>query len=92
MKDTLKTFKIVGKLEGISFLLLLGIAMPLKYAGGIDEAVQYTGWAHGVLFMLYMVLLLMVKLEHKWSIGKAALGVIAAFLPFGPFILDKRLS
>jgi integral membrane protein len=53
----LKTFKILAIAEGISFLILLLIAMPLKYTFQITEPVKYVGWAHGVLFVLYCILL-----------------------------------
>lgn len=89
--SALGRFRVVAILEGISFLLLLGIAMPLKYAANIPEAVEYAGWMHGLLFISYMFTLLQVKIEHEWTFGKAALAVLASILPFGPFILDKRI-
>lgn len=91
MKTPISRFRIVGFYEGLSYLLLLGIAMPIKYIFGIPELVKFIGWAHGVLFILYMVALLHVTLVHKWSVGKVAAGVVASLLPFGPFILDKKL-
>ncbi|MFD3000581.1 DUF3817 domain-containing protein [Pontibacter toksunensis] len=91
MKTPISRLRTVGIYEGISYLLLLGIGMPLKYMFGIPEVVKYVGWAHGVLFILYMVALLQVTLVHRWSILKVAAGVIASLLPFGPFILDKKL-
>lgn len=91
MKTPISRFRLIGFYEGLSYLLLLGIAMPVKYVFGYPELVKYTGWAHGVLFILYMVALLQVTLVHKWSLLKVAAGVIASLLPFGPFILDKKL-
>jgi integral membrane protein len=91
MKTPVSRFRIVGFYEGLSYLILLGLAMPLKYMFGIPELVKYVGWAHGVLFILYMVTLLHVVVVHKWSVGKIAAGVLASLLPFGPFILDKKL-
>jgi len=91
MRTPISRFRTVGLYEGISYLLLLGIGMPLKYILGIPEVVKYVGWAHGVLFILYMVTLLQVMLVHRWSIGKVAAAVVASLLPFGPFILDKKL-
>lgn len=91
MKTPISRFRIVGFYEGLSYLLLLGIAMPIKYIFGIPELVKFIGWAHGVLFILYMVALLHVTLVHKWSVGKVAAGAVASLLPFGPFILDKKL-
>ncbi len=77
-------------LEGISYLLLLGIAMPLKYLMDIPEAVMIAGWIHGLLFSLYCVLLLVVFIQLEWKFSKALLAFVAALLPFGPFIFDKR--
>ncbi|MBC5994647.1 DUF3817 domain-containing protein [Pontibacter cellulosilyticus] len=91
MKTPISRFRLVGFYEGLSFLLLLGIAMPVKYILGYPELVKYVGWAHGVLFILYMYALLQVALVHKWSVGKIALAAVASLLPFGPFILDKKL-
>lgn len=91
MKTPISRLRTVGIYEGISYLLLLGIAMPIKYMLGIPEVVKYVGWAHGVLFVLYMMALLQVTLVHRWSVLKVAAGVLASLLPFGPFILDRKL-
>lgn len=58
----------------------------------MDWAVKYTGWAHGLLFVIYCVMLLFVMIKYKWSLGKGFLAFIASLLPFGPFILDNRLK
>jgi len=81
----------IGKLEGASFLLLLGIAMPLKYVWGMPMAVKVMGWAHGILFIWLLSVLFVVKTEHDWPMGKAAKVVVAALLPFGPFVIDRGL-
>ena len=84
-------FRIVAICEGISFLFLLFIAMPLKYFANLPDAVLITGWIHGLLFVLYMILGLIVKLNHNWSLKKTALAVFASIIPFGPFILDNKI-
>jgi integral membrane protein len=84
--------RVIGLLEGLSFLLLLGIAMPLKYYADMPLAVKYTGWAHGLLFVLYMGAVAQAALEHKWSVLKTIMAVIASLLPFGPFVLDVQLK
>ena len=84
-------FKYTGYAEAISFLLLLGVAMPLKYGWGMPEAVKYMGWAHGVLFVAYLFFLLEVKSLMNWSFGKLVLGFVAALIPFGPFLLENAL-
>ena len=89
--STLGWFRLVAITEGISYLLLLLIAMPLKYFANIPELVTYLGWAHGFLFVLYGMLLLKVWIEYRWPFSKAFLAFIAALVPFGTFVLDKRL-
>ena len=89
---TLKNLTIAGYLEGTSFLLLLGIAMPLKYMMGIPEAVKYVGMAHGVLFIAYILMLLVATGKIKMPLWAMPLGVIGSFLPFGPFIFDYVLK
>jgi len=81
----------VGKIEAVSFLLLLGVAMPLKYLVGIPMAVKIVGWGHGVLFMALCGLLLHAVSAAALSLRTAAMAFVAALLPFGPFVIDQRL-
>jgi integral membrane protein len=83
--------RVIGFVEGISYLVLMGIAMPLKYLADMPMAVKVTGWAHGVLFVAFSFALLHVFLVHKWSFVKGALAFIAALVPFGTFVLDRHL-
>lgn len=89
--SSLGRFRVVALLEGISFLVLLGVAMPLKYIAGKPGMVDVVGWIHGMLFISYMVTGLQLKTEHEWPFKKTFVAVIAAIIPFGPFILDKRI-
>ncbi len=89
MNDT-KRLRLSGMMEGISFLVLLGIAMPLKYFAGMPEAVKYVGWAHGVLFMLFVGLAFLYMIKHKQPLRWFILAFLAAFLPLGPFIWERR--
>lgn len=91
LKTALGRLRFVGFYEGISFLVLLLIAMPLKYWADVPQAVTIAGGLHGLLFVLYMLALLQVWISHRWSIFKVAAAFIAAFLPFGTFVLDKKL-
>ena len=88
----LKNFKVIAIAEGISFLVLLLVAMPLKYMMQIPEPVKYVGWAHGVLFVLYGVLLLQVFIVVKWSFIKTLVAFLVSFIPFGTFWLDARIN
>lgn len=88
----MKQLRLVGKIEGISFLVLLFIAMPLKYWANMPEVVKYTGWAHGALFMGYIGLVIYRFMEDKWKFSLLVLALAAAVIPFGPFLIDKKLE
>lgn|SRR5690606_8517289 len=90
--STLKRFRIISLIEGISMLVLLFIAMPLKYGFDMPLMVKYVGWIHGVLFMLYVVILLPTSRKLGWSFSKTFLGLVASVLPFGPFLFDRKLK
>ncbi|WP_367104878.1 DUF3817 domain-containing protein [uncultured Psychrobacter sp.] len=90
--SALKTLTIMGYLEGTSFLLLLGIAMPLKYMLGIPEPVRYIGMAHGALFIGYILTLVFATSKIKMPLWALPAGVLGSFLPFGPFIFDHLLK
>jgi integral membrane protein len=92
MKQKVKTFATIALIEGISYVVLLGIAMPLKYYFGLPIAVKIVGWAHGVLFMLYMIFLLLCWIEYKWSFGRVVFYFIASLLPIVPFFVERKLT
>lgn len=92
MNSSISIFRKVAVAEGISYLLLLFVAMPLKYFAGMPLAVKYTGWAHGLLFVLYVATLVLAWQEQKWKFGKAVLIFLASLLPFAPFIVDRKLK
>lgn len=92
MRKTFSWFRKTAIAEGISFLVLLGIAMPLKYFAGMPEAVTIAGSLHGVLFIAFMVLAREVKNGLKKNIKWYAGCFLAAILPFGTFVLDKKLK
>lgn len=88
----IKTLRVVGFLEGVSFLILLFIAMPVKYLLDNPILVKYAGMGHGLLFILFMTILLTVCQKHKWTSQMFFSGTMASILPFGPFIFDKKLK
>ena len=90
MKNSLSILRLLALLEGLSFLVLLGIAMPLKYYLDKPDPVKIVGMAHGVLFVLYTVNLLIVHIKFKWNIGITIAAFIASFIPFGTFYADKK--
>jgi len=90
IKSALGRLRIIAFLEGISYLVLLGIAMPLKYLVGIPQVVRVVGMAHGVLFILFVILLIQVATEKSWSFKKSALSFVSSLIPFGTFYADSR--
>ncbi len=90
-KTALGRVRWIGIAEGISFLVLLFIAMPLKYFLDYPEVVSVVGAIHGVLFILYLAAIANVTFVDRWSLLRIAGAVIAAFLPFGTFVLDSRI-
>src|SRR6187549_488364 len=91
-KKLLHRFRMVGIAEGISFLVLLLIAMPMKYLMDIPEAVKFTGWAHGALFVAFIYFAFEVMGTFKKSFIWLAKAFVAAIIPFGTFIFDRQLK
>jgi len=93
MKTTsLRALRVIGILEGVSFLILLGVGMPLKYVWGLPVAVLIAGSLHGALFIALCVCLFLSKRRAKWTVGQALPYFIASLLPLGPFFMDGRLK
>jgi integral membrane protein len=91
MTTVLGRFRLVSFLEGLSFLILLLIAMPLKYLAGEPGAVRVVGMIHGVLFLAYVLLLIQVWADTRWPLQRIALLFVASLLPFGTFVADYRV-
>jgi integral membrane protein len=91
LKSNFGRFRIVAFFEGLSYLALFFITMPLKYIYGMGELNKIVGMAHGVLFILYALLLIPVKSEENWSYRKTFKAFIASLLPFGTFWAEKNL-
>jgi integral membrane protein len=85
-----QNFRRIGFAEGISFLLLMGVAMPLKYALGLPLAVKIMGWIHGTLFIAYVTLGRQVARNQGWSSRQEWLAYLSAVLPFGTFVFDHK--
>lgn len=83
--------RVVSFAEGISYLLLLFIAVPLKRIGGHPEAVQILGPIHGLLFVWYVLVVIQAKTEYGWSVGKTGLALLASILPAGTFYADHKV-
>lgn len=79
-------------LEGLSFVVLLGVAMPLKYLAGMPMAVRVVGSIHGALFIAYFVALALATRERRWSAPRVVTLATASLLPFGPLLVDRSLA
>jgi integral membrane protein len=91
MSNALRRFRPIALAEGVSFLVLLLIAMPMKYAMDIPMATKFVGWIHGVLFILYIVMGLQAAFDEEWSPGFTVLAFVASLVPGGTFWLDRKL-
>lgn len=85
-----KTFRIISFLEGVSYLLLLFIAVPIKYLKGDATYVKMLGMPHGLLFMLYIVLAIVIQKQMKWNFKTLIIVLACSVIPFGTFYVDKK--
>lgn len=83
--------RLLGLAEGLSFILLVFIAMPLKYGFAQPEPVRILGSIHGGLFVLYCLAVLVIALIQRWRPLRALLALAVSVIPFGPFLFDRRL-
>jgi integral membrane protein len=89
-KTALGRLRIIAFIEGCSFLLL-GFTMILKYKYAMSQPNYVVGLAHGILFVLYVGLLVQVSFLHKWSLLKMFWAFLASLIPFGTFYAEKVL-
>ncbi len=92
MNKKLSWLRRTGIAEGISFLVLLGVAMPLKYLLHQPMAVKICGWIHGILFVAFLFLAWEVKTDRNKSVKWFATAFLAAIIPTGTFFFDKKLK
>jgi len=86
----LPAFRITAVLEGISYLAILAITMPLKYMADLPMPNKYVGYAHGFLFIAYIILAIVFWMEKKWSIKRLLILIVASLLPFATFYVEKK--
>lgn len=91
LRTNLGRLRIIGFLEGVSFILLLGIGMPLKYLADMGMPNKVMGQAHGFLFIAYVVMVFLVREEKKWNLKTTGLALLASLVPLGPFFADAYL-
>ncbi len=85
-------FKIVSFLEGVSYILLLFIATPIKYLYDNPTYVKWLGMPHGILFVLYIALAVLLKIELKWDVKTFSIVCLLSLIPFGTFFVRKYLK
>lgn len=88
----LKEFRWVAFSEGLSFVLLLFVAMPLKYWAGLPLAVRVVGGVHGLLFIAFLWTLFRVTVERGWPIKRWLTALASSIVPFGTFVFDRSLK
>ena len=88
---SLSTFRLVSFVEGLSYAVLLAVAMPLKYVAGAPEAVALVGRIHGGLFVLFVLALLGAARDQVWSRRAQATAFVAGILPLGAFWLERQI-
>ena len=86
----IKTFRVISYLEGISYILLLFIAVPIKYYANDPSLVKLLGMPHGLLFVAYVILSLVNSKEYKWNFKKTLVVLISSIIPFGTFYVDYK--
>ena len=91
LRTPIGRLRAIAFIEGVSYLVLLCVAMPLKYFAGLPSAVKTVGWIHGVLFVLYLLAVAEVTIRHRWPFARVLGALAASLIPFGTFVLDKRL-
>lgn len=90
MEKSIKAFRLISTLEAISFLVLLGIAMPLKYIWHMPEMVRIVGTAHGALFVLYVLGAIYMFKKLNWTLTQLFIAIMCSVLPFGPFYVERK--
>jgi integral membrane protein len=92
LKKPVHILRIMGILDGISLLILIGVAMPLKYMADLPIFVTIIGGLHGFIFTLYVLSILYTTIRVRWNIVWSIIAFAAAFVPLGNFIFDIKLK
>lgn len=90
-KTNLGFLRLIAFLEGMSYLVILFITMPMKYLFDMPAPTRPVGMAHGVLFIVYVVLVLIVRSKYKWPLLTTFWALLASIIPFGTFVADAKI-
>lgn len=92
LKNSLKRFRVVSYIEGLSYLVLLFIAMPIKYIGENPYPVKVIGMTHGVLFILFVLVLWDAMRKYEWNTNFSSKLFIYSLIPFGSFVIERKVK
>lgn len=92
LSNVLNRFRAISAIEGLSFLLLVFIAMPIKYIGENPYPVKIFGMIHGVLFIIFMISLFETKVRKSWDTGLTFQLFVLSLIPFGAFFIEKKVK
>ena len=92
LKTSVGRLRLSGMIEGLSFLVLTMAAMPMTYIYGDPSWVKVVGQAHGLLWIVFVFTLIDAKSDKGWTIKQALVPFIASMLPFGPFLVDRKIK
>lgn len=92
LRSSLTRVRLFSAMDGLSFLVLIGIAMPLKYVAGDPTFVRYVGMTHGVLFILFVASLFHASMRYQWALKFSLFCFACSLIPFAPFWLDGKLK
>lgn len=92
LTSSIGRLRLIGITEGLSFLVLVFVAMPLKYHWGDPSWVRVVGGIHGALFVVFCFALFDTQHREKWSLRQTLVPFVASLIPFGPFLIDHRLK
>jgi integral membrane protein len=87
----LVAYRVMAWITGVWLLLLVFVAMPIKYFGDNDGPVAFIGTVHGFLYMLYVVVVLTAAYRRRWSVGNVVLALLGGVIPFASFIVERRI-
>ena len=92
LSSALGRFRVISAIEGLSFLVLVFIAMPIKYIGGDPSLVKIVGMTHGVLFIIFMISLFEAKLKEEWENRFMIELLILSLIPFGALVIERKVK
>ncbi|NQY22950.1 MAG: DUF3817 domain-containing protein [Campylobacteraceae bacterium] len=92
LKLAINRFRLISYIEGISYLILLFIAMPIKYILDNPYFVKIVGMSHGVLFIIFVIFLLETMRKNSWTLRFALETFVLSLIPFGSFLIEKRIK